>query len=266
MNDGLLLTTNPTPQLCPKTAIDDLYIDGFSTQAGGAGIKQFDDLIHGFNQLKEDFATARYLYYVSQTSDPEIVEASAATHYAEAFDGAEFGLRPGLLKTSFRVAADVLDKAASFLNLYLELGVDAREANAANLWYKDGDYRKGLRPEVKALVEGDASFQGVYDIYDTWREFPGPLKTIRNDATHKFLPLYGPVGSLELGADLGAVTTHDFALLTLDLLHIVKGLLVGIVGFVQRREAMARKQPRQNMHIPMEFRSSPSRSDLEDSL
>ncbi len=260
--DRLLLTVNPLAYTCPTLLKDDLFIEGFSTKGGPAGIERAEFIIDTFNQIKEDFASARFLYYAAHQRDDVTIRASSATYFGSSPSSADFNLRCGLLKASFRIAADSLDKIAWFLNGYLNLGVAKKNVFFSILWYENGEVKKGLKSVLQTEIESCRHMKGLYEISQTFREFPGPLKELRNDATHSVLHLFGPANEPHLDpAFEGKVATLNFRSLTLELLRMLKGAVICLTGYVAFAEAK-NKRPRHDI----EFRYGVSRSDQEDAL
>jgi hypothetical protein len=149
--DRLLLTVSPYLSNCSLEHKDDVFFGDVVVPIEEPQ-QRFNDMAHALNHIKEDFITARYLYYQSQSQAPELVEASAMTSYADTLDYAVFGLRSGFLKSSLRLASDMFDKCAGFLNLYLKLGHSEDRVAFSNIWYNNCQYKKGLHPDIEALT------------------------------------------------------------------------------------------------------------------
>ena len=69
-----------------------------------------------YNQILEDFTSARYLYYISQVSDFSKIDKK--TNYIYTFDFSENSTSYGFLKTSFIRLFNILDKIAHLLYTY----------------------------------------------------------------------------------------------------------------------------------------------------
>lgn len=249
--DRLLLTTNPFLWDCQSDYKDEIVFEVILVPASGDGNILFQRLCHTFNNIKEDFATARYYYYQSQSENLELVEVSSITTYINTLDYADFGIKSGLLKSSLRLSADLLDKCAVFLNLYLELENEEDRVTFSNFWYKNLKYKKneenkGLHPKVEKLLNSNRFFAALYDIQRDLYEgkYPFPYKTLRNEATHKRLVLswYG-----SLDEEIKSYSLREFREITYSLLRMVKAAIIYIVGIVTLEETEKESEYKRNL-------------------
>lgn len=242
-NDRLLLTVNPRPSNCPAEYKDDIFFKGMVVALDDSK-RLFHALAHAFNHAKEDFATARYLYYQSKSQESSLIEVSTITSYMDTLDYADFGLRSSFLKSSLRVAADLLDKCAGFINLYLELGHPEDKVILNNIWHVNRDYRKGLHPEVESRLVSNQYLAALYDLNKDLflGKYPAPFRNLRNDATHKRLVLswYGALDESSLSYSL-----EEFQTTVRFLLRMAKAAIIYLVGIVMIEEQQ-RELNRQN--------------------
>lgn len=233
--DRLLLTINPIPSNCPSEYKDDIFFESMVVPLDDDGNRWFQSLCHSFNNIKEDFATARHLYYQSKSQDRDIIEVSSITSYMDTLDYADFGLRSGFLKSSLRLSADLLDKCAVFLNLYLELGHPEDQVSFGNFWYNKRKYDKGYLPEIKDRLLSNQFLAALYDLQRDLFEgrYPFPFKYLRNEATHKRLVLswYG-----SLDEEIKSYSLSNFQEITHSLLRVVKAAIIYVVGTVMLEE------------------------------
>lgn len=254
---GLLLTVNPFPEMCHTTAVDDLFFDGLQTSAGEEGQLRFTLLAHTLNQIKEEYATSRYALLMSGRRN-ELRESSTVTRYADTLDYADFGLASGLLKTSMRLSIDLLDKVAVFLNRYIDLGLKEKSVSFATVWYEKADPNKGEGAELAKHLCVNGFLRGIRDVAETLNVFPAPAKDIRNRATHDFVIIENLLGpQVRLGGKVVTGDAHEFAE---HLLKISRGVLIGLVAFVQRNEALNKAASGQTS-VPMEFQYAQGISD-----
>jgi hypothetical protein len=102
-----------------------------------------------FNQAKEDYATARYLFAEAARPTPRRQRLSDWTHYADVLEYADYGLTGGLAKTAFALAYNILDKIAVFLKWDLDLPESEEDITFRKVWHPDRQVRT-LRPEIQA--------------------------------------------------------------------------------------------------------------------
>lgn len=244
-SDRLLLTVNPRLSNCPTEYTDDICFENIVLATDDSGQKLFCTLSHSFNHAKEDFATARYLYYQSQSQEAALIEASTITSYIDTLDYADFGLRSGFLKSSLRLAADLLDKCAGFINLYLNLGHPEDFVTLKNLWYVDRSRKKGLHPEVKLRLRSNQYLHALWDLKTDLflGKYPAPFNDLRNDTTHKRLVLswYGSLDETDSSHSL-----REFQKNIRFLLRMAKAAIIYTTGIVMIEEQQ-RKLKYQNL-------------------
>jgi len=81
------------------------------------------ELLEILNEIKESFATARYLYFLSLQPSNIIDCVSSLTNYFHPTGASGLrGIYQGLLKTAYARAFDILDKVARIINVYFGFG------------------------------------------------------------------------------------------------------------------------------------------------
>lgn len=234
-SDRLLLTVNPILSNCPTEYTDEIFFESMVVPIDDDGNRWFQYLCHTFNNIKEDFATARYLYYRSQSQDRELIESSTITSYMDTLDYADFGLRSGFLKSSLRLSADLLDKCAVFINLYLDLAHPEDQVSFGNFWYNKRRYDKKFLPKIEKRLSSNHFLAALYDLQRDLYEgrYPFPFKNLRNEATHKRLVLSW-YGSLE--EEIKSYSFSSFQEVTHSLLRMAKAAIIYVVGTVMLEE------------------------------
>lgn len=258
---GLLLTANPFPEWCPDTLKDDLFFSGLSTTANKEGQVRFTELAHTLNQIKEDYALARYLLHQSSMADSAISSLSSVTLFADTLDYADFGLPSGMLKASIRTSVDIFDKIANFMNRYLGLGIPDRKVSFASVWYENGvtDPKKRKDSAILGqLLPQSGWLRGIKDVAENLNFYPAPSKDARNKATHDYLIIENAVRpSVVLHGKVVSVDAHEYAR---QMLMMAKGVIVNLVALVQREEGLKRTGVGE-VGIPIEFRFARGISD-----
>jgi hypothetical protein len=244
-NDRLLLTVNPRPTNCPSEYKDDVSWGSICVSLEDKNDKWFQSLAYTFNNIKEDFSTARYLYYQSRSQETELVENSRVTHYLQTYNFADFGLRSGLLKTSLRIAIDCLDKCACFLNLYLNLNHRQDKVIWNNVWYSNLSYKKGVHPEIEKRLNSNSALAALHDIkkdmYGNLSIFP--YKDLRNYATHELLVLYWERANEDT---ITRYSLETFKETTFFLLRMIKAVIIYLVDVVMIEEQYRDLQRQKN--------------------
>jgi tetratricopeptide (TPR) repeat protein len=211
-------------------------------------------IIGFFNQMKQEFASARYLYY-------EGVNAGRV-HFSDrdvllynTLDYPAYSLAVEKMRAAFRIAYSLFDKIGVFLNDYLALGIKPRVVSFRSLWYQT----KG--PQPRPLLERFAAYEnwplrGLYwlskDLFeDEFRNITEPdaaaLKEIRHHLEHRYLQLHEgfSLAEPEAVSPDGApenlayhLSTDDFAAKTLRLLKLARAALVYLSLAVHAEERL----------------------------
>jgi tetratricopeptide (TPR) repeat protein len=100
-----------------------------------------------FNQLKQEYVSARYLYYEGVTTE-EAHYSDRRVLLANTGDYPAYGIPVERVKAAFRIAYSLLDKVAYFLNDYLALGIPETRVSFRGLWYDRQDRARGLRSDL----------------------------------------------------------------------------------------------------------------------
>lgn len=197
-----------------------------------------------YNQLKQEFVSARYLYYEGVTSSESHFSDKDVLLY-NTLDYPAYSLAVEKMKMAFRMTYSILDKVSYFLNAYLALSIPERQVSFRSFWYNRQDRKRGLRPEFEACENWP--LRGLFwlskDLFENtpdFRECLEPdaqaLDVIRNHAEHKYLKLHdeiwgGPDEKMQAfggQSDTLAFSTYrsDFERKTMRLLKMTRASLV----------------------------------------
>lgn len=210
---------------------------------------------HGFfNQLKQEFASARWFYYEAVTAKGSQREINAIADrqlmLVDAQDCARFGLQLEKLKVSFRTAYSLLDKIAFFLNAYLDLGLDLTRVNFRSVWFQDANPKKQqIHPK---LPKDNLPLRGLFwlsrDFTESNPDFTTAMEpdakaiaTIRNHLEHRFLRISEmgaqQIWKEDIGYDLSPASLRDR---TLRLLRSARAGIIYLVLALNTYEALHR--------------------------
>lgn len=144
-----------------------------------------------FNQLKQEYTTARFLYYESIKN--------YLPHYADkgvvlmdTLDYSVYSISLEKIKIAFRVCYSLFDKIAYFINIYLSLCLDKNRVTFRTIWYNNLDKKKGLNSQL--LTTKNWAMRGLFWLSkDFYEETLGKsiepeskeIATIRNFIEHK---------------------------------------------------------------------------------
>jgi hypothetical protein len=147
-----------------------------------------------FNQLKQEYASARWLYYAGAHSHrPHFSDRAVLLH--NTLDYPSYGLAVEQVKLAFRMAYSLFDKIAFFLNHYLRLGIPERQVSFRSIW------RPSANGPIRDVFERSENWplRGLYwlskDFFEPeMRDSTDPdaraLSAVRNHLEHKYLKVH----------------------------------------------------------------------------
>ncbi|HHT9132747.1 MAG TPA: LA2681 family HEPN domain-containing protein [Candidatus Tripitaka californicus] len=219
--------------------------DVFHTPSIVVGIKE-GPYYHGyFNQMKQEFVSARYLYHEGiSVRRPHFSDRDVRLF--NTLDYPSYSLAVEKVKTAFRVSYSLFDKIAYFLNHYLHLSIPEKEITFRKFWYASQHKKKGLRPEFQRYENWP--LRGLFwlskDLYENEPDFKKSiepdaqaLSETRNHLEHKYLKLHendwsGPPSNneevfLALRDTLAfSIYRGEFQAKTLRLLKMIRAALI----------------------------------------
>jgi hypothetical protein len=223
-----------------------------------------------FNQLKQEYASARYLYYEGTTSTtPHFSDKGVLL--VNTLDYPSYSLAAEKVKIAFRMAYSLLDKVAFFLNHYLALGIPERRVGFRSFWYTGQERQRGLRPEFDGCENWP--LRGLFwltkDLFENAAEFreclepdAQELDTVRNHAEHKYLKLHDSLWSgmaddrstfrLQPDALAFSVYRSDFTAKALRLMKMARAALIYLSLAIHAEEKKREQaRPKKGLVLPM---------------
>ena len=200
-------------------------------------------LIGFFNQLKQEFVSARWLYYEGV--------GSCLPHFSDrgvllfnTLDYPAYSLAGEKVKVAYRTAYSLFDKIGFFLNTYLKLGISPEKVYFRKIWYKEK--KDGGRLVRRELEEAcNWPFRGLFwlskDLFDRdFRDATEPdaqaLDDIRNHLEHKYFKVHEALAPVPPDPGLPAapwtdrlafsLQRRDFEGKTLRLLKLSRAALI----------------------------------------
>jgi tetratricopeptide (TPR) repeat protein len=156
-----------------------------------------------FNQIKQEFVSARFLLFEG------VAEEQKTVHFSDrnvllynTLDYPVYCLNIEKVKAAFLSAYSALDKIAFLLNQYFKLGIPERKVSFRNVWYATGGKSPILRSEF--MTSPNWPLRGLFwlskDLYEEdtgFKESIEPdaqeLSTIRNHIAHKYFKVHDDV-------------------------------------------------------------------------
>jgi hypothetical protein len=184
------LFLNPLNDLGPYSiaAHDVLSLPSYETP-----LREPPTLIGFFNQMKQEFVSARWLLYEGlhakgvHFSDRDVLLLNT-------LDYPTYALAIEKVKVAYRMAYSLFDKIAFFLNDYGKLDIAPHQVYFRTLWYEKCDPNRGVRDAFNQ--SRNLPLRGLFwlakDLFDVgFRDVMEPeanaLHTIRNYLEHSYL-------------------------------------------------------------------------------
>lgn len=251
--EGLFLNPLNDLQDVPVFGADALGLPSYVT-----GLDEAPVLIGFYNQMKQEFASARWLLYEAFQPD-ESHFSDRGVKLINTLDYPAYGLRLEKLKFAYRVAYSLFDKIAWFLNDYMKLGLKPHQAAFAAIWFKGPN--GPLRPEFDTLR--NLPFRGLFflsrDLFeegsrDTTEPDARELHEIRKHLEHKYLKVHemGPFRRAVDGAPdpfedtlCYSVGRRDFEAKALRLMKLARAALIYLsLGMYWEETRRRRERPK----------------------
>lgn len=233
-----------------------------SIDEGGAG----PPAVFGFyNQLKQEFISARWLCYEGLT-EQRAHFSDRDTHLYDTLSIPSYSLATEKTKLAFRMSYSLFDKIAFFINDYFKVGLAEREVSFRSVWYE----RKGKSKPLSSIFLNRPNWplRGLYwlskDLYEpAFEEVSEPdaegLANLRHHLEHKYCQVYEDLclgysqfATAQYGSTLGFRIGRDMLdAKTLHLLKLARATLIYLSLAVYGEEAARNAERGDGLIAPM---------------
>jgi hypothetical protein len=216
-----------------------------------------------FNQMKQEFVSARYLYYEGiNDRDPHFSDKDVLLY--DTLDSPSYGLAVEKVKMAYRTIYSLFDKIAFFLNKYIDLKIHEKDVSFRSLWYVEKKRKYVLRDNFCYME--NFPLRGLFwlskDFYEQKDDFKNSiepdakdLSEIRNHLEHKYLKLHqeywrradennpflkGLVDTLAY-----SLSRSEFEEKTMKLLKLARSALIYLTLSIQCEEQKRREERKQ---------------------
>ncbi len=177
--------------------LNDLYLTSYYFANDAIKIPGITQLIREypiyqgiFNQIKQEYIFASYLYYESlkKNKSPHFSEKNTEMFCAEI--GGKYSIRLEKMKTAFRLLYSLFDRIAYFLNIYYNLNIKYNKIYFKTIWsYSPSNNKKLL------TISNNEDLNALYwiskDFYDPKVKSTNPdaerLINLRNYLEHRYV-------------------------------------------------------------------------------
>lgn len=256
------LFLNPLNDLAPHAiaARDVLTLPDFVTKTNESPV-----LVGFFNQLKQEFVSARWLYFEGINSD-ELHFSDREVLLYNTLDYPALSLDVEKVKISFRMSYSLFDKIAYFLNHYMKLGIPEGKVSFRNVWCEKNT---GV-VHPKFAASENWPFRGLYwlskDLFERgFRDMTDPdahaLHDLRNHLEHKYVkahsmsaperPTKGDEEGIFFDNLAHSVSLRALERKTLRLLKLTRSALIYLSLGMHKEENRRRASSRDAFIAPM---------------
>ena len=213
--------------------------------ADDAVLNRANEVIDGFNAIKQDYTAARYLVWLAAAKDSPIQgQAKTITRRTSFWDTltyADWGVRPGIGVQAFKVALDTLDTIAAFVHLYLRSGRGVRNIDFRTLPYTDRSKKK-LAPSLAEALKPPEQNRGLAALLDISagldEQSTSPLTRLvkrRHAATHRFFSVHGE-GAPDSSNWIERLSWPELIEESLEALQIARGAILYLAHMIHIHE------------------------------
>lgn len=213
-------------------------------------------IFHGmFNQIKQEYVYARYLYYGTLQSNDEPHFADKDTYLLNFADYPQYSIRIEQLKSSFKTLYGLFDKIAYFINSYFKLGIKEKDVSFRSIWWNE--FGKGKNKYTyQNILDPDSNFalSSLYwisrDFFDRYEDSPNPnlkrLSDIRNALEHKYVKIVWGLFSDRTDGEIDDLVLYisesELYEITLQLLKIVREAILCLSLCVNIKETTKKEK------------------------
>jgi hypothetical protein len=184
-----------------------------------------------FNQIKQDYVTARFLLILSKYKGLNLQFVDKHVKIINTFDYSVHNIRAELVKSAFKGFYDILDKIAFFINDYLGLGIREEKIDFRMVWYSGKG--KEIREQIRNT--SNSSLNALFDIHRDFEEgIHKRLRLIRNGLTHRFI-------NVGMADDELSITEYVLVERTLELAKVARNSILYLLQFVHIEEIKKEK-------------------------
>lgn len=225
-------------------------------------------LIGFFNQMKQEYASGRWLLYDGLHSD-RVHFSDRRVVLFNTLDYPAYSLAIEKVKAAYRVGYSLLDKIAYFLNDYAGLAIDARNVYFRTVWYENNDLKKGTIR--KQFLHRNAPLRGLFwlskDLFDPGlQDVMEPdaraLYAIRNHLEHSYLKVHEILIPRSKEYDIESpwrdrlaysIGRMDFEAKALKVFRLARASLIYLALAMHREERRRAMDRPEDRYMPMDL-------------
>jgi hypothetical protein len=213
-----------------------------------------------FNQLKQEYVSARYLFYEAFLSS-EIHFSDKEVTLMDTLDYSVYSLSIEKVKIAFRICYSIFDKISYFLNLYLGLENDPAKVSFRKIWFKNLNKNQGLNKIISK--SNNWALRGLFwlskDLYE--KDFDviiepeaKELANVRNYIEHKSFKVVDSFNSdWTQETETYEIDRGLFEDKTFKILKLSRSALMYLSFLIYEEESNRQRNRDKGLIIPVDF-------------
>ena len=189
------------------------------------------ELAERLDEMKTDYAVARFLFTTGDESGRKLTRRRAAAAMPRPGSEDLPAVPIGLMKVAYRVAADILDKAAGYINSLLGLGIKDERVYLRTIWYESERIERPISRRATEALSRNPYVRGLFDLSLDWRnaDLDDNLRRLRHALTHRYVPIHIEAGS-DIAAGGESLTPEKIRSYAMLLLRTARAAIIHVVG------------------------------------
>ncbi|WMJ77900.1 MULTISPECIES: LA2681 family HEPN domain-containing protein [unclassified Sedimentibacter] len=212
-----------------------------------------------FNQIKQEYVSARYLFYdgmqdrkSAQLADREVLQIEIDM---DVHSHSDYSIR-----TAFRTLYSILDRIAFFMNEYFSLGIPLDRVSFRSIW----NTKEGTTNPLLTLCENNDMLNAIYwlskDVYEkNYRRTTKPASkefdTIRNRMEHRYA--VSTLEEIPTSDDYTyRISTVSLYEKTLELMQFIRETIIYLSFAIHIEESRKREKAKEQGKVIPQFQTT----------
>lgn len=176
-------------------------VDSINLPFGDQTSNREKEFIGLFNQIKQEYNFARYLWYKAEKNEQLMHYADRELDLIDTGDSAIFSLNESYIRTAFKTVYSLFDRIGYFINEYFQVGLTGTNISFKNIWKEKLCDRKGdayldIPNPIMTKHKGNPLVRAMFwlqkDFYEDKKTnitmpLAEPIFQMRNDLEHNCL-------------------------------------------------------------------------------
>ncbi len=176
-------------------------VDSINLPFGNQPNNREKEFIGLFNQIKQEYNFARYLWYKTEMDEPAMHYADRELDLIDTGDSAIFSLNESYIRTAFKTVYALFDRIGYFINEYFQIGLTGTNISFKNVWKetlynRNGEAYLDVPNPIMKTHENNPLVRAIFwlqkDFYEDKKTnitmpFAEPIFQMRNDLEHNCL-------------------------------------------------------------------------------